>query len=148
MSRSESDKATYGSLYDTFAASFAARGTKPLFDSVDVTFNPGDKIGLIGSNGAGKSSLFAMLRRAASGSGQYRIPAKWQLAHVAQETPPLERRPLITRLMAMSLLRKLEAEWPNSKPRADEQTGWQWQKYMLRWRMPMPTPCAHAPNNY
>jgi ATP-binding cassette subfamily F protein 3 len=49
------------------------------------------QIGLIGSNGAGKSSLFAMLRRAASGSGQYRIPAKWQLAHVAQETPPLER---------------------------------------------------------
>jgi ATPase subunit of ABC transporter with duplicated ATPase domains len=29
-----------------------ARGTKPLFDSVDVTLNPGDKIGLIGSNGA------------------------------------------------------------------------------------------------
>ena len=39
-----------------------ARGTKSLFEQVDLSLNPGDKIGLIGSNGAGKSSLFAMLR--------------------------------------------------------------------------------------
>ncbi|HEY0489566.1 MAG TPA: ATP-binding cassette domain-containing protein, partial [Telluria sp.] len=38
------------------------RGTKPLLEGVDLTLNPGDKIGLIGANGAGKSSLFAMLR--------------------------------------------------------------------------------------
>jgi len=33
------------------------RGTKPLLDSADLTLNPGDKIGLIGANGAGKTSL-------------------------------------------------------------------------------------------
>jgi ATP-binding cassette subfamily F protein 3 len=38
------------------------RGVKPLLENVDLTLNPGDKIGLIGANGAGKSSLFAMLR--------------------------------------------------------------------------------------
>ena len=38
------------------------RGIKPLLEQVDVTLNPGDKIGLIGANGAGKSSLFAMMR--------------------------------------------------------------------------------------
>src|SRR5438128_698201 len=38
------------------------RGTKPLLEDADLTLNPGDKIGLIGANGAGKSSLFAMLR--------------------------------------------------------------------------------------
>ena len=32
------------------------RGTKPLLEQVDVTLNPGDKIGLIGANGAGKSA--------------------------------------------------------------------------------------------
>ena len=69
-----------------------ARGTKPLFDNVDITLNPGDKIGLIGSNGAGKSSLFAMLRgELHPDQGSIEFPAKWQLAHVAQETPALDR---------------------------------------------------------
>jgi len=38
------------------------RGTKSLFEAVDLTLNPGEKIGLIGANGSGKSTLFAMLR--------------------------------------------------------------------------------------
>ncbi len=38
------------------------RGTKVLFDSADLTINPGEKVGLIGANGSGKSTLFAMLR--------------------------------------------------------------------------------------
>src|SRR3546814_10729356 len=55
--------------------------------------NPGDKIGLIGANGAGKSSLFAMLRgELHADQGSIDFPSKWQVAYVAQETPPLERR--------------------------------------------------------
>lgn len=88
-----------------------ARGTKPLFDSVDVTLNPGDKIGLIGSNGAGKSSLFAMLRgELHPDQGSIEFPAKWQLAHVAQETPPLERSAIDFAIDGDVALRKLEAE--------------------------------------
>ena len=38
------------------------RGAKALLEGADVALNPGDKIGLIGANGSGKSSLFALLR--------------------------------------------------------------------------------------
>jgi ATP-binding cassette subfamily F protein 3 len=37
------------------------RGTKVLLDAASVTLNPGEKVGLVGRNGAGKSSLFALL---------------------------------------------------------------------------------------
>lgn len=88
-----------------------ARGTKPLFEGVDVTLNPGDKIGLIGSNGAGKSSLFAMLRNELHpDQGNIDFPAKWALAHVAQETPPLERSAIDYAIDGDSHLRKLEAQ--------------------------------------
>jgi ATP-binding cassette subfamily F protein 3 len=64
------------------------RGAKVILDSASVTLNPGEKVGLVGRNGAGKSSLFAML----SGSlhedgGEYSIPAQWRMAQVAQDMP-------------------------------------------------------------
>ncbi|MBV8680968.1 MAG: ATP-binding cassette domain-containing protein, partial [Aquitalea sp.] len=37
------------------------RGTKVLLDNATVSINPGEKVGLVGRNGAGKSSLFAVL---------------------------------------------------------------------------------------
>jgi ATP-binding cassette, subfamily F, member 3 len=37
------------------------RGTKVVLDQASVTLQPGEKIGLIGRNGAGKSSLFSLL---------------------------------------------------------------------------------------
>src|SRR5437899_695911 len=71
------------------------RGVKPLLESVDVTLNPGDKIGLIGANGAGKSSLFGLLRgELHADQGEIDYPAKWRVAYVAQETPPLDRAAL------------------------------------------------------
>jgi len=87
------------------------RGVKPLLEQVDVTLNPGDKIGLIGANGAGKSSLFAMLRgELHPDQGDIDFPAKWRMAHVAQETPPLERAALDYAIDGDVNLRKLEAE--------------------------------------
>ena len=87
------------------------RGVKPLLEQVDVTLNPGDKIGLIGANGAGKSSLFAMLRgELHPDQGDIDFPAKWRMAHVAQETPPLERAALDYAIDGDVHLRKLEAE--------------------------------------
>ncbi|HZV64168.1 MAG TPA: ATP-binding cassette domain-containing protein [Telluria sp.] len=87
------------------------RGTKPLLEGVDLTLNPGDKIGLIGANGAGKSSLFAMLRgELHPDQGEIDFPAKWRMAYVAQETPPLERAALDYAIDGDVNLRKLEAE--------------------------------------
>ncbi len=87
------------------------RGVKPLLEQVDVTLNPGDKIGLIGANGAGKSSLFAMMRgELHPDQGDIDFPAKWRVAYVAQETPPLERAALDYAIDGDVGLRKLEAE--------------------------------------
>jgi ATP-binding cassette subfamily F protein 3 len=87
------------------------RGIKPLLEQVDLTLNPGDKIGLIGANGAGKSSLFAMLRNELHpDQGDIDFPAKWRMAYVAQETPPLDRAALDYAIDGDVTLRKLEAE--------------------------------------
>jgi ATP-binding cassette subfamily F protein 3 len=87
------------------------RGTKQLLESVDLTLNPGDKIGLIGANGAGKSSLFAMLRdELHPDQGNIDFPAKWRMAYVAQETPALERAALDYAIDGDVQLRKLQAE--------------------------------------
>ncbi|MBB5393071.1 MULTISPECIES: ATP-binding cassette domain-containing protein [unclassified Herbaspirillum] len=87
-----------------------ARGVKPLFENVDLTLNPGDKIGLIGANGAGKSSLFAMLRgELHADQGDIGFPAKWRMAYVAQETPALERAAIEYAIDGDAHLRQLEA---------------------------------------
>jgi len=64
------------------------RGTKIVLDGVNVTMNPGEKVGLVGRNGAGKSSLFALLAgRLQADQGDFEIPARWRLGEVAQHMP-------------------------------------------------------------
>ncbi|GAB3416477.1 ATP-binding cassette domain-containing protein [Massilia agilis] len=87
------------------------RGTKPLLEDADLTLNPGDKIGLVGANGAGKSSLFAMLRNELHpDQGQIDFPAKWRMAYVAQETPALPRPAIEYAIDGDVNLRRLQAE--------------------------------------
>jgi len=87
------------------------RGVKPLLDNVDVTLNPGDKIGLIGANGAGKSSLFGLLRGELHADlGSIDFPAKWRMAYVAQETPALDRPAIEYAIDGDVNLRRLQAE--------------------------------------
>jgi len=87
------------------------RGIKPLLENVDVTLNPGDKIGLIGANGAGKSSLFGLLRGELHADlGSIDFPAKWRMAYVAQETPALDRPALEYAIDGDVTLRRLEDE--------------------------------------
>jgi ATP-binding cassette subfamily F protein 3 len=86
------------------------RGVKPLLENVDLTLNPGDKIGLIGANGAGKSSLFAMLRgELHADQGNIDFPARWRMAYVAQETPALDRPAIEYAIDGDAHLRELEA---------------------------------------
>jgi ATP-binding cassette subfamily F protein 3 len=87
-----------------------ARGVKPLLENVDLLLNPGDKIGLIGANGAGKSSLFGLLRgELHPDQGELSYPPTWRLAYVAQETPALERSALEYAIDGDTTLRALEA---------------------------------------
>jgi len=69
-----------------------ARGAKPLLEGADLTLHAGERAGLIGPNGSGKTSLFALLRgELHADKGEVELPAHWRIAHVAQETPALER---------------------------------------------------------
>ncbi|WP_119154216.1 ABC-F family ATP-binding cassette domain-containing protein [Caldimonas tepidiphila] len=64
------------------------RGTKVVLDGATVTLQPGEKVGLVGRNGAGKSSLFAMLTgELHADAGDFEIPARWRIAQVAQNMP-------------------------------------------------------------
>jgi len=68
------------------------RGPKALLEQVDLTIHAGERIGLIGANGSGKSSLFGLLRgELHADKGDVELPARWRIAHVAQETPAFER---------------------------------------------------------
>ncbi len=62
------------------------RGTRLLFDSASLQIHPGQKVGVAGANGTGKSSLFALLRgELHADSGDVEVPADWRIASVAQE---------------------------------------------------------------
>jgi ATP-binding cassette subfamily F protein 3 len=68
------------------------RGAKLLLDSATVTINPGEKVGLVGRNGAGKSSLFALLNGSLhEDGGEYFIPSQWRMGQVAQDMPETEQ---------------------------------------------------------
>ncbi len=68
------------------------RGTKVVLDRASVTINPGEKVGLVGRNGAGKSSLFALLNgNLHEDGGDVSIPSQWRMAQVAQDMPETEQ---------------------------------------------------------
>ncbi len=68
------------------------RGAKLLLDSATVTINPGENVGLVGRNGAGKSSLFALLNGSLhEDGGEYFIPAQWRMGQVAQDMPETDQ---------------------------------------------------------
>ena len=68
------------------------RGAKVVLDSVSATINPGENVGLVGRNGAGKSSLFALLSgKLHEDGGDFYIPTSWRMAEVAQNMPETDQ---------------------------------------------------------
>ena len=64
------------------------RSAKVLLDNASVSINPGEKVGLVGRNGAGKSSLFALLNGSLhEDRGDFSMPSQWRMAQVAQDMP-------------------------------------------------------------
>jgi ATP-binding cassette subfamily F protein 3 len=87
------------------------RGTKVLLNRVELTLQPGSKTGIVGANGAGKSSFFALLRdEIHADEGDLEMPPRVAIAHVAQETPALPCSALDYVLDGDAELRKIEAE--------------------------------------
>jgi ATP-binding cassette subfamily F protein 3 len=68
------------------------RGPQRLLEGAELTLHAGQRAGLIGANGAGKSSLFALLRgELGPDAGDCQLPADWRIAHMRQEVDNLER---------------------------------------------------------
>ncbi|HWK82486.1 MAG TPA: ATP-binding cassette domain-containing protein [Caldimonas sp.] len=64
------------------------RGAKLVLDRTSATINAGEKVGLVGRNGAGKSSLFSLFAgRLSADAGDLAVPPRWRIAEVAQEMP-------------------------------------------------------------
>ncbi len=68
------------------------RGVKVVLQGASVTLNPGEKIGLVGRNGAGKSSLFlALSGRLETDAGEVEVPSHWRVGEVEQHMPETEQ---------------------------------------------------------
>jgi ATP-binding cassette subfamily F protein 3 len=64
------------------------RGAKLLLEEVSLQIHPGQKVGITGANGSGKSSLFSLiLGEIGADGGDLQVPADWVIAHIAQQTP-------------------------------------------------------------
>ncbi|MGV6808390.1 MAG: ATP-binding cassette domain-containing protein [bacterium] len=79
----------------TFSNLSLRRGAKALFSSVTLQIHTGQRVGLTGANGTGKSSLFALLRgELLADEGDVKWPSTWVIAHVKQETPAVTQTAL------------------------------------------------------
>ncbi len=88
-----------------------ARVGRPLVVDANLQIHPGWKVGVVGANGCGKSSLFALLAgELHAEQGDCDIPAVWQIARVAQETPALPTPALEFVLDGDVELRRVERE--------------------------------------
>jgi len=68
------------------------RGVKAVLDKASITINLGEKVGLVGRNGAGKSSLFALLNGSIhEDQGEFSIPKQWRMSQVAQNMPETDQ---------------------------------------------------------
>ncbi len=69
------------------------RGVQLLLENASFTIHPGQRVGVTGANGCGKSSLFALITgQVQVDSGDFSIPSAWVIAYVAQEMPASERK--------------------------------------------------------
>ncbi|WP_236210692.1 ATP-binding cassette domain-containing protein [Metapseudomonas otitidis] len=87
------------------------RGPQRLLEGAELTLHTGQKVGLIGANGAGKSSLFALLRgEFGPDAGDCFVPADWRIAHMRQEVDTLDRLAVDYVLDGDVHLRRVQAE--------------------------------------
>lgn len=98
------------------------RGSKVLLDAASAQIFPGHKVALIGSNGCGKSSLFALLRHELSlDAGECSVPAHWRIVSVAQETPAVARAAIDYVIDGDQHLRHLQSQLAEAESRSDGQ---------------------------
>jgi ATP-binding cassette subfamily F protein 3 len=72
-----------------------ARGVRTLLKDAELTLHAGERVGVVGPNGCGKSTLFALLRdEVHADEGSVSVPAGWRIASMAQEVEGSAQRAL------------------------------------------------------
>lgn len=67
------------------------RGSKYLLENASASIFPGQKVGIIGRNGCGKSTLFAAIKgEIAPELGSLTVPRNFKISAVSQQTPSLD----------------------------------------------------------
>ncbi len=96
------------------------RGPRLLFENSTLSIHPGQKVGVTGGNGSGKSSLFALvIGEIGVDEGELRIPPGWVVAHVAQETPSLSCSAIDLVMDGDHELRRLQLELSKAEQSGD-----------------------------
>jgi len=86
------------------------RGPRVLFDQANFSLFRGEKVGITGENGSGKSSLMALIRgELQPDAGHFEMPNNLAVAHVAQELDAIDRAAIEFVLDGDTELRALEA---------------------------------------
>src|SRR5210317_760864 len=87
------------------------RGGQTLFSHLSCTIHAGQKVGLVGRNGAGKSTFFQiLLGEIQLDDGEITIPVSWHMSHMAQQASITARPALEYVLDGHTALRKVEAK--------------------------------------
>lgn len=96
------------------------RGSRALIHDASFTIHPGQRVGVIGRNGTGKSSLFAALQgEIGIDAGELYRPERWVLAAVAQHLPATRQPALAFALDGDTQLKALREQWSEAEARHD-----------------------------
>lgn len=103
------------------------RGTQFLLEEADLTIFEGQKVGLIGANGAGKSSLFAMIKgELHADTGEVILPGQRRIAFMAQEVEETQRSALDYCLDGDDKLREIEKNIAEAQANGDDHAHAVW----------------------
>ena len=87
------------------------RGTKLLFEDASMQAHAGQRMGIIGVNGSGKSSLFALiLGELEADAGDLQLNPRDVIAHVAQQSPSSDQPALEFVMDGDGVLRQLQED--------------------------------------
>jgi ATP-binding cassette subfamily F protein 3 len=96
------------------------RSSTLLFESVSLKIYPGQKVGITGANGCGKTSLFALIRgELGADQGDFSLPQDWAVASVEQETQLSDRIAIEHVIDGDAELRQVQARLQQAEQKPD-----------------------------